>query len=433
MARFMARGSGLQPWGMPRESRVLRRSQQPLRAYSATFPRCRPAMNMRLGILTTHPIQYQVPWFRALAAEPGIDLEVLYCMLPNARQQGSGFGVEFQWDVPLLDGYRYRVLDNRALHPSVTTFFGCYTPASGAIVRNEPWDAFIVNGWVTLSCLQLLAACRRHDVPCIVRGESNVLRPRAQWKAPLHRWLLARYSAFLSIGSGNRDFYCAHGVPADRIFDAPYCVDNERFAFPERLADPQRPFTFLFSGKLIPKKRPLDALEALRALLARTGTHARLRIVGDGEWRNRCEAFASMHGLPVEFAGFVNQKTMPQVYREADCLVLPSDHGETWGLAVNEAMASGLPAIVSDQVGCQADLVTDGVTGFTYPCGDVGALADRMRAVSASRETAWRMGQAACRRVLDNFSYRQVVAGTLAALSAVRPARHARRAVPAGH
>ena len=217
-------------------------------------------MTLRLGILTTHPIQYQVPWFRALSKEPGVELEVLYCMLPDASQQGSGFGVKFQWDIPLMDGYRYRVLENRAPEPAVTTFWGCDTPQIDAIVRDGQWDAFIVNGWVAKSCLQLLWACRRYGVPCIVRGESNAIRPRAAWKGWIHRALLRQYAAFLAIGTQNEAFYRANGVPQERIFSAPYCVENDRFAQPEPRCERACPFTFLFSGKLIDKKRPLDAL-----------------------------------------------------------------------------------------------------------------------------------------------------------------------------
>lgn len=374
-------------------------------------------MSLRVGILTTHPIQYQVPWFRALAAQPGIELEVLYCMLPDAQQQGSGFGVAFQWDVPLLGGYQHRVLDNRSTQPSVTTFFGCDTPGIDKIVRDGQWDAFIVNGWVAKSCLQLLAACRRHGVPCIVRGESNAIRPRAGWKRALHRLLLKQYAAYLAIGTQSRQFYLNNGVPPEHIFTAPYCVENERFAFPDRQPRREGPFTFLFSGKLIDKKRPLDVLQALATLVRSTGPGAvRLLIAGDGELRSECEALVAQHGLPVEFLGFLNQSRIAQAYRDSDALVLPSDHGETWGLVVNEAMASGLPAIVSDQVGCHPDLIQEGLTGHTFPCGDTGALADRMQRLAQAPDAAFRMGQSACQRVNDRYSYQQVVEGTLAAL-----------------
>ncbi len=120
-------------------------------------------MPYRLGILTTHPIQYQVPWFCALANEHSIDLTVFYCMIPDERQQGDGFGINFKWDIPLLDGYKYEVLENVAKQPSVTNFWGCDTPGIKDIVKNRKFDAFIVNGWVVKSCIQLLRACRQYN------------------------------------------------------------------------------------------------------------------------------------------------------------------------------------------------------------------------------------------------------------------------------
>lgn len=122
-------------------------------------------MTTRVGFLTTHPIQYQVPVFRLLAEEPGIELTVLYAMLPDSAQQGVGFGVEFEWDVPLLEGYDYEVLENVAAVPNVTSFRGCDTPAIGEVLRRLHLDLLIVNGWVVKSCLQGLWAARRLGIP----------------------------------------------------------------------------------------------------------------------------------------------------------------------------------------------------------------------------------------------------------------------------
>jgi glycosyltransferase involved in cell wall biosynthesis len=377
-------------------------------------------MTLRIGVLTTHPIQYQVPWFRRLAAERGVDLTVFFCMLPDAAQQGTGFGVAFQWDVPLTEGYQWRLLENVSAKPSLDDFTGCDTPSIDAIVRDGGWDAFIVNGWVARSCLQLLWACRRYGVPCIVRGESNILRPRAFWKRWIHRSLLRQYAACLSIGQQNRAFYIANGVPPGRIFQAPYCVENERFALPERPIRTAEPFTFMFSGKLIEKKHPLDLLHATARLKeTHPALEFRVLIVGDGVQRHQCEAVVRLHDLPVDFAGFLNQSQMREAYARADALVLPSDDGETWGLVVNEAMASGLPAIVSDQVGCHADLVQPGVTGSVFPCRDVDALARCMAEIAADRQKARKMGQAARVHVLQHYNYEQVLTGTLAALNDV--------------
>ncbi|MBK7143966.1 MAG: glycosyltransferase family 4 protein [Xanthomonadales bacterium] len=387
---------------------------------------------LRIAVATTHPIQYQVPWLQRLAARDDIDLQVYFAMLPDAREQGREFGVAFAWDLDLLAGYRSRVLQNQSRRPSLTTFSGCDTPEIVDEIRAGRFDAVIVNGWGSKTALQALYACRRHGVPCLVRGEANGLRPRAWWKRWLHRALIARYSACLAIGTRNRDYYLAAGVPPSRIFPTPYCIDNARFAAsadaqraaPGRAAlcthfglEPQRT-TFLFSGKFVDKKHPLDAIAALRVARAQ-GADVQLLMVGDGPLRATLETAG--HGLPVRFAGFLNQSQMAAAYAAGDCLVLPSDSGETWGLVVNEAMASGLPVIVSDQVGCAADLVQPGVTGDVYPCRDVHALAARMQVHAADRNQLLTMGMNARALVFASFSFELVVDGVLAALHAVAP------------
>ena len=371
-------------------------------------------MSLRLAIVESHPIQYKAPLFRRLAADPRLEVMVFYALIPDAARQGAGFGVPFEWDVPLLDGYRYEVLPNRARVPDPTRFGGCDTPALYQRLRNLRPDAVLVNGWVVKTCLQALAACRRLGIPCLVRGEANLRRPRAAWKHALHRLLLRQYSGYLAIGSANRAFYRFHGCPEERIFSAPYAVDNDRFAAAvaaraSRRAELRAAFglpadavVFLFCGKLEAKKRPFDALRALELLRAQPPSHTAFQLfVGDGPLRAECDAYARARKLPAVFAGFVNQSRLPDAYAAADVLVLPSDAGETWGLVVNEAMASGRPAIVSRAAGCCEDLVVEGETGFAFDCGDVPALAERMGRYLADPALVGRQGAAASRRIAD--------------------------------
>jgi glycosyltransferase involved in cell wall biosynthesis len=318
-------------------------------------------------------------------------MEVMYCMQPDPVQQGAGFGVPFAWDTPMLEGYRCRWLRNTSRNPGVVRSSGCDTPELYDEIRRGQWDAVIVNGWVVKSCLQALVACRRSGIPCIVRGESNDLRPRPLHKRLLHRLLLKQYAAFLYIGEANRRFYLKNGVPPSRLFFGPYCVDNGFFAGRAAAVDraalrqgwgiPADAVCFLFSGKLESKKRPMDLLEAMGRLAVAPGAGKDrcLLVVGDGELRSECETAAKRLNISARFVGFLNQSRMPDAYAAADCLVLPSDNGETWGLVVNEAMACGLPAIVSDQVGCGEDLIRDGETGYVFRCGDAGDLADKLR------------------------------------------------------
>lgn len=367
-------------------------------------------MPYRVAFLTTHPIQYQVPVFRALERMEDIDLTVLYCQLPDAKQQGDGFGVAFEWDIPLLDGYTYHVLKNVAAVPSLTDYHGCDTPEIQTYLATHGFDAVVINGWVVKSCLQGLKACRRLGIPCIVRGEANDLRARPFWKRWLQARLVRRYAACLPIGNANRAFYLARGVASDRLFPARYCVENERFASAaDRLATQREALRaawgiapaatcFLFSGKLIDKKAPVPLLKAFASAVAR-GANAHLLVVGDGPLREECEAVVRESNAPITMAGFLNQSQIVEAYVAADCLVLPSDAGETWGLVANEAMAVGRPVLVSDLAGCSRDLIVAGQTGEVIPFGDWEVWSDRIRFWSGQREQLQTMGFAAAAHI----------------------------------
>ena len=121
--------------------------------------------------------------------------------------------------------------------------------------------------------------------------------------------------------------------------------------------------------------------------------------MGDGEERSRLETLAQdRHLSGVRFLGFQNQSELPAFFALADVFVLPSRH-EPWGLIVNEAMAAGCPVIASSDVGAAPDLVLDGVTGFTYPVGDVDALTDALARLLQHPATAARMGRAAAEHI----------------------------------
>lgn len=388
---------------------------------------------MRLIAVATHPVQYQAPYFRALAARPGVDLHVLYAVLPDPEEQGVGFGRPFSWDIPLLDGYSWAEIDGVVRrHGGGTDFSALSAPPIRAQLAAARAEAVLVTGWQSKVLAQAARAARSLRVPALLRGESNDLRKRPLWVRVAHRWYFRRFAAFLAIGCANRRLYEAAGVPSGRIFDVPYVVDNERFAYAAAQLRPRRAelrkawnidggtFCALFAGKLQAKKRPGDLLEALE-IARKTHGDLRLLIVGSGELEADLRSRARDRRLPVTFAGFLNQSEIPAAYVAADALVLPSDAGETWGLVVNEAMASGLPAVVSDAVGCREDLVTDGETGFSFPLGNAPALAACLTTLARDPIRAAAMGEAAHRRVEESYSMEKAVEGTLAALRSFGP------------
>jgi glycosyltransferase involved in cell wall biosynthesis len=456
---------------------------------------------VRLGIFTSHPIQYQAPWFRGLAKET--DLEVFFAHRQTPRGQADGgFGVAFDWDVDLLAGYMHRFLNNVSRKPGVNHFRGCDTPEIADIIgkaesrkqkaerggheaesrkqkaetesgdfNSQPsplnsskrFDAFIVSGWQLKSYWQAVRACRRAKVPVLVRGDSQLLTPRSPLrriaKEIVHRFLLRQFDGFLYVGQRNREYLKHYGAPDCRLFFVPHLVDNEWFRGKAEIARkqkaeirrgwgiPEDAFCALFCGKFIPKKRPLDFVAAIQLLTAENAKNSKdtikgpmhLLFVGSGELgaqlRARCRvAFdaeaAVAPSLPLSdfsisgplpfatFAGFKNQSELPACYAAADVLVLPSDGGETWGLVVNEAMACGLPAIVSDAAGCAPDLIDESKTGFTYAVGNSAQLADRLVALHEMKRSGHDFGPALAAK-MGTYSVASAVSGTLKAIEAL--------------
>jgi len=355
----------------------------------------------RLGILVSHPIQYDAAWFRYLAQR--CDIEVLYMHRQDAGAQAkAGFGVPFQWDIPLLEGYPYRWLTNVARHPNVRTFSGCDTPEIAHLLRTQHYDALLIVGWNRKSALQAIRACWQHHIPVLMRGDSQLRTPRS-WlltaaKYAPYRWGLPRLRAHLYVGKRNHAYLQHYGVPQDRLFFAPHFVDNMFFeskaleaektgmtgGIRTRLNIPRDAFVFLFVGKMLPKKRPADFVRACLKILSEPyGANVHALLVGDGPLRASLEWLARPQSRHIHFAGFRNQSELPAFYKASNALILPSDARETWGLVVNEAAACGIPALVSEAAGCVPDLIEPGRTGYTYPAGDIEALARLMRTLEA--------------------------------------------------
>jgi glycosyltransferase involved in cell wall biosynthesis len=417
---------------------------------------------MRVAVLTSHPIQYQAPWFRGLAKR--VDLEVFFAHRQSAAEQGkAGFGVAFDWDVDLLSGYKHRFLANVSRNPGVDHFAGCDTPEVKDIIagttgpRNhgttgqlstdhgprttERFDAFIVSGWHLKSYWQAVRACRRAGVPVLVRGDSQLHTPRSR----LRRWakeivyppLLRQFDGLLVVGKRNREYLAHYGVPPEKMFFVPHFVDNEWFKGKAEMARKQkaeirrqwgaseRSMVALFVGKFQPIKRPADLLKAMaqiRAQKVEGGGHNSADtdglvavFVGAGELDNELRDLAVRENLRAHFAGFKNQSELPACYASADVLVLPSE-SETWGLVVNEAMACGLPAIVSAAVGCAPDLIEEGKTGFSYPASDCAALARCLQQLAVKKRRNFDF-PTHIRAKADTYSVRTAVAGTLGAVS----------------
>ena len=371
-------------------------------------------------------IQYQDPFFRLLAADPEIDLTVFYCSRAGAETyHDADMQTSLQWDIDLLHGYRHVFLRNfgwndgyrRLINPGIIP----------AIARGSFDAVLFFLGWGTITSLLGIAACRVTGTPFLLYGDSSFPPPEDSWRAKLRaaflRGVFALASGFMVSGKLNADYYRHYGGDPRTFFLLPWAIDNERFAKASRFAPGEREamrarfgltqeqVAFVFSAKLVPRKDPMTLLRALARMRHRD--RAAVVFLGHGELRDELERFAREQNLNVRFAGFVNQADLPKHYAMCDVFVLPSTY-EPRGAVINEAMACGLPVVVTDRCGSLGDIVQDNDNAFVYPAGNADELA-RDLDVLIDDELRSRMGERS-REIISDWSYARGVEGVKDAL-----------------
>ena len=393
---------------------------------------------IRLAIVTTHPIQYHAAWFRALAEHSAIDLKVLFCHQATPKEQAAaGFGVDFDWDVSLLEGYPYRFLQNVARVQGVAGFSGLDTPEIKEIIVRERFDTVMINGWHYKSAWQAMRACWKTGTPVMVRSDSHLHTERPLLKRiakqPFYSWFISKLDACLPVGKWSSEYFLHYGAAPERVVIVPHVVDTDYFESESKRLAPQREtlraqwglddsaVVFLFAGKFIEKKRPQDFIDAI-ASAHKQGAAVMGLMVGDGPLRQACEDRVRTLSAPIRFAGFLNQSMIAAAYAAADALVLPSDGGETWGLVVNEAMSCGRPCFVSNLVGCAPDLITSGETGEVFPVGDIESLGSLLCFYANRRDHLQEMGTSAHWQ-MKGYSIEAAVQGTVQAIKAALESR----------
>lgn len=358
-----------------------------------------PSRKIRVAHLISHPIQYFVPLYRALANRPEIELTVYFFSVASLEQHAEpDFGGLVTWDIPLTGGYHY-VLRGDASRRALS-HRPDWRPNWGILrdLLRVRYDVIWLHGYANGNAWLATALGRFLGTPVLLRDEQTLLTPRSVLKLRAKQLILPmlfRHVNGLFIGMSNRAFFERYG--AKKTFRVSYGVDNDFFQQRRHQLAPLRTDirsrfgildsdpVVLFSGKFVDKKKPLLLVEAFQ--LVRRDLKCHLLLVGDGPLRGQLEYEVERQAIPdVHFAGFLNQSEIASAYTAAEILVLPSAYQETWGLVVNEAMNFGLPIIVSDRVGCAADLVREAKNGFVFQSGDVGGLADAIRKLVASAE-----------------------------------------------
>ncbi len=359
---------------------------------------------MKLAIITTHPIQYNSPFFRLLANRETMEIKVFYTWGKQVMEKkyDPGFQKEIQWDVPLLNGYDYEWVENISRDPGSHHFYGIKTPHLNNSIKQWGADAVLVYGWNFSGHLSVLRYFKG-KIPVWFRGDSTLLNRDVgslieRVKKYYLKWVYKHIDHAFYVGSENKKYFKWYGMYDSQLTYAPHAVENERF---EKATDlntirnefkiPDDSVLFLFAGKFDSIKNLFHLLDSFSKI---ADNNAYLLLVGMG--KQELEMMKMVDNFPlnikqrIKFSGFVNQQQMPVVFASCDVYILPSI-SETWGLSVNEAMACGKAIIVSDRCGCATDLIEYGVNGFVFSNNDKEDLVKKMELI-ISREYAKKLG-----------------------------------------
>jgi glycosyl transferase family 1 len=264
-------------------------------------------------------------------------------------------------------------------------------------------DVVMVPGWGTSEARATLAWCLRNDVPRVLVSDSQPEdRPQTALRLWVKRRLIRRFQAGFVGGIPHVRFLARLGLPVDRCFSGCTVADNEWFAQAGvRSAGSsvgKMAFHMLSCTRLIPQKNLLATLETM----SREPKDWTWSIAGHGPLRSRIEHQIARLGLEnrVKLLGHVPYGKLPALYLAADAYLQPSV-SEPWGLAVNEAMASALPVIVSNRCGCREDLVREGVNGFLFDPSDPDGLTKALARLRSVRDRWADMGQASRSLISD--------------------------------
>lgn len=375
----------------------------------------------RLAIIVTHPIQYYAPLFKALSESNKVTVKIFYTWGEGSLKKfDPGFGKEIEWDIPLLEGYDYAFLKNSSQKPGTSHFRGIVNPDAVDAIKAYNPQAILIYGWPWYSHLNIIRHFHK-KVPIWFRGDSNLLDDTKGWKrwvrAALLRWIYTHIDKAFYVGSANKAYFKKFGLKEDQLKLAPHAIDNSRFCtqrlqevkeLRKKLGIPENGCVILFAGKLEPKKDPLALLEAFLRI---NNDNAYLLFAGNGVLEDalKAKAAASLKKDKILFLAFQNQTQMPVLYQSCQLFCLPSKGpGETWGLAVNEAMAAGKAVLVSDKVGCAVDLVKEGRNGSLFKAGNTKELSQKLQELVSDPEGLCLMGKRS-QEIIQDWSFEKQV------------------------
>jgi len=359
---------------------------------------------MHIAVLFARLGPYHVARLRALSAFH----DVLSVEL-------SGENINYAWDPVDNQGLRHVQLfdqNHRTVRPAILR------ASVGQTLDAHTPDVVAVPGWWDPGALAAIEWCLDSGKRVVMMSDSSATdAPRVWWREWPKRRVVELSDAAFVAGSRHVDYMAELGMPRARIFTGYDVVDNTHFEAGARRARANADQTrtacdlperyFLACCRFVEKKnlpRLITGYAQYRSKHTGDSPLRTLVVVGDGPQRDILKDQVEALGIrdSVQFPGFLQYDELPKYYGLADAFVHPSTH-EQWGLVVNEAMAAGLPVLVSERCGCAADLVQPGKNGYTFDPYDSGQIAERLGEISRSHDRLEEMG-AASRAIVRSWT-----------------------------
>lgn len=372
----------------------------------------------KLAIITTHPIQYNAPLFKLLNEHSQINIKVFYTWGASSliNKFDPGFNQNVTWDIPLLEGYAYSFVKNISNNPGSHHYSGIVNPTLISEINEWAPDVVLFYGWKFNSHLKAIKYFK-NKIPVLFRGDSTLMDEisgiKKMTRSIVLKYVYKNIDIALFTGAANKAYFKAFGLNENQLFFMPHAIDNCRFSNSDnnikfasslrgKLGIPLDALVFLFAGKLESKKQP-DVLAKVFSTI--TDKNAFLLIVGSGDLEVSLKLNFSKNNN-IKFLGFQNQVQMPVIYNACDVFVLPSKGpNETWGLAINEAMAAGKAIICSNACGASLDIVRNGENGFVFEKGNENALLKCLSYFINDKKRAALMGEKSS-EIIKDYGYK---------------------------
>lgn len=330
-------------------------------------------MKKNLAIITSHPIQYQVPLFQKLNKSKFLNVTVFFGSKHGyiSTKKDLEFNKLINWNIRILEGYKFFFSKKEK---DVDSFWLSFSQLKKKFTE-EKIDKVLILGWNKVIYLQAIIISLRMGIPIYLRSENNLEKKNTVLnrliKKLLFNLFFKLFDKIFYIGKFNNYFYRYYGVSNDKLIFAPYFVDKNFFKssvdinkikiIKKKLNLYNNEKIILFVGKLIDRKNPFLFIEYAKKIRVK----CKFLIVGDGPLLKSLKEKIKKEKINnVKIIGFKNQIEIANYYKLCDFLFLPSKY-ETWGLVVNEAFAQGKPSIVTDKCGCRKDLIRNYHTGVT--------------------------------------------------------------------